>query len=69
MNCKQTHRYTDWLTDKQTYEQKSKNMKKPTMSVVNAGSSDTEYLYYPLDVEGVTLKGSLLPAHIRQSKQ
>ena len=30
---------------------------------------DTEYLYYPLDVEGVTLKGSLLPAHIRQSKQ
>ena len=26
---------------------------------------DTEYLYYPLDVEGVTLKGSLLPTSIR----
>ena len=35
------------------------------MSVVNAGPSDTEYLYYPLDVEDVNLKGSLLPAHIR----
>ena len=44
---------------------KSKNLKKPTMSVVNAGPPDTEYLYYPLEVEGVTLKGSLLPAHIR----
>ena len=29
------------------------------MSVVNAGHPDTEYLYYPLDVEGVTLMGSL----------
>ena len=44
---------------------KSKNLKKPTLSVVNAGPPDTEYLYYPLDREGVTLKGSLLPAHIR----
>ena len=44
---------------------KSKNLKKPTMSVVNAGPPDREYLYYPLDVEGVTLKGSLLPAHMR----
>ena len=26
---------------------------------------DTEYLYYPLNVEGVTQKGSLLPAYIR----
>ena len=25
-----------------------------------------EYLYYPLYVEGVTQKGSLLPAHIRK---
>ena len=65
MNCKQTHRYTDWLTNRQTYEQKSKNLKKPTLSVVNADPPDTEYLYYPLDVEDVTLKGSLLPAHIR----
>ena len=45
---------------------KSKDLKKPALSVVNAGLTDTEYLYYyPLDVEGVTLKGSLLPAHIR----
>ena len=44
---------------------KSKDLKKPTLSVVNAGPPDTEYLYYPLDVEGVTLKGSLLPAHAR----
>ena len=46
-------------------KQKSKNLKKPTMSVVNAGPPDTEYLYYALDVEGITLKRSLLPAHIR----
>ena len=32
------------------------------MAVVNAGPPDAEYLYYPPDVEGVTLKGSLLPA-------
>ena len=44
---------------------KSKNLKKPTLSVVNAGPPDREYLYYPLDVESVTLKVSLLPAHIR----
>ena len=44
---------------------KSKNLKKATLSVVNAGPPDTEYLYYSLGVEGVTLKGSLLPAHIR----
>ena len=44
---------------------KSKNLKTPTLSVVNPGPPDTEYPYYPLNVEGVTLKGSLLPAHIR----
>ena len=41
--------------------EKIKNLKANTV-VVNAGPPDTEYLYYPLDVEGVTLKGSLLPA-------
>ena len=35
------------------------------MSVVNAGPPDTECLHDPLDVEGVTLKGSLSPAHVR----
>ena len=44
---------------------KSKNLKKPTLSVVNAGPPDRECLYYALDVEGVTLEGSLLPAHVR----
>ena len=47
---------------------KSKNLKKTLLSVVNAGFPDREYLYYPLYVEGVTLKGSLLPAHIRQKQ-
>ena len=69
MNCKLTHRYTDWLTNRQTYEQKKKKSKKLTLSVVSTGPLDKEYLYYPLDVEGVPLKDSLLPAHIRYSKQ
>ena len=42
-----------------------KRLKNPTMSVANAGPPDTEYLYYPLHMEGVTLKGSLLSANIR----
>ena len=43
------------MTDKQT--QKRRKSKKSN-TVVNAGPPDTEYLYYPLDVEDVTLKGS-----------
>ena len=35
------------------------------MFFVNDCHPDTEYLYYPLDMEGVTLKGSLLPANIK----
>ena len=27
--------------------------------------TNAEYLYYPLDLEGVTLKGSLLPASVQ----
>ena len=30
--------------------------------IIHAGPPATEYLYHPLDVESVTLKGSLLPA-------
>ena len=41
-----------------------KNLKNLTL-FVSAGPPDTEYLYYPLDVEGVILKGSLLPASTR----
>ena len=62
INCNQIHRYRLNNTDKQT--QKGKKSQK-TNTVVNAGPPDTEYLYYPLDVDGVTLKGSLLPASTR----
>ena len=41
-----------------------KKSKKPTLSLINAGPQ-VEYLYYPLNVEGVTQKGSLLPAYVR----
>ena len=54
MNYKHTHRNKD--TDKKT-----------TLSAVNVGSQDTEY--YSLYVESVTLKGSLLQAHINKIKQ
>ena len=43
----------------------TQNLEKPTLSVINAGAPDTEYLYYSLNVEGVTQKGSLLAAYIR----
>ena len=41
--------------------QKRKIKKNPALSVVTTGVPDTEYLYYLLDVEGVTLKVPLLP--------
>ena len=44
---------TDWNEDKQLDTKTKKNIKKPTLSVVNAGPPDTEYLYYPLNLEGV----------------
>ena len=46
-------------------QKQRKILKKPTLSVINAGPPDTEYLYYPLNMEGVTQKRSLLPAYIR----
>ena len=52
------------MTQTKKWKQKRKKSKN-TNTVVNAGLTDTEYLYYPLDVEGVTLKGSLLPAITR----
>ena len=42
-------------------EKKSKTQTLLSMLV----SPDNEYLYYPLNVEGVTLKDSLLPANAR----
>ena len=33
------------------------------MSIVNAGPPYIMYLYYPLNVQGDTLMGSLLPAN------
>ena len=56
-----TDENTEWLEDTQTKKQ-IKNIQKPTAYVANAGTPDTEYLYFPLNVEGVTQKGSLLPA-------
>ena len=50
--------------DKQTDTKKEKKNLK-TNTDANAGPPDTACLYYPLDVEGVTLKGSLLPASLR----
>ena len=60
----QMKKLTDMKTNRWTQKQR-KNLKKPTLSVVNAGPPDTEYLPYPLNIEGVTQKSSLLPAHIR----
>ena len=45
-----------------SYKTKTKR-KKPSLSIVNAGPPDIMYLYCPLNVEGVTLTGSLLPAN------
>ena len=47
------------------WTQKQRKILKNQHCVINAGPPDTEYLYYPLNVEGVTQKGSLLPANIR----
>ena len=44
---------TDMKTNKWTQKQ-TKNIRKSTLPVVNAGSPDPDYLYYPLNVEGVT---------------
>ena len=55
---------TDMKTNTWTQNQ-SKNIKKTTLPVVDAGSPDPDYLYYPLNVDIVTQKGSLVPANIR----
>ena len=53
---------SDMKTQRWTQKQR-KNLKKPTLSTLTVPQVD--YLYYSLNVEGVTQKGSLLPAHIR----
>ena len=63
-----TDTQTDWHIDKQI-ARKRKKPKTPTLCwsiLVNAGLPDTTYLYYPLQVEGVSLKGTLLPVSIQQ---
>ena len=65
IDYKQVKKLTDTKTSRWT--QKQKNSLK-TNIVVNAVPPDTEYLYYPLNVEGVTQKSSLFPAHIRLKK-
>ena len=61
-DCTQAKKRTDMKTNRWT-EKQSKNIKKPAPSVVNAGFPDAEYLYFALNVEGVTQKSSLFPAH------
>ena len=55
---------TEMKTNRWTQKQR-KNLKNPTLSVVSANLPDIEYLYYSLNVEGVTQKVSLLAAHLR----
>ena len=55
--------HTDAQVEKLTYRKTDGHKKvKINTAVVNASPPDREYLYHPLDVEGVTLKGLLLPA-------
>ena len=54
--------YRHIMTVKQMGTKQKKNLKKQHCQ---CWSPDTEYLYYPLDVEGVTLEDSLLPANTR----
>ena len=63
IDCAQTKKLTNMKTSRWTQKQR-KNFKKPTLSAVNTGPTDTEYLCDPLNLVGVTQKGSLLPAHI-----
>ena len=56
---------TDIHKDKQLNTKTKNNLKKPTLSVVIASPPITEYLYYALNVEGLTQKDSLLPAYIK----
>ena len=65
IDCTQTKKLTEMKTNRWTQKQKT-SLK--TNTVVNVGLPDIEYLYYPLNIEGVTQKGSLLPAHIREKK-
>ena len=60
-NRLQTVEKTDWHEDSWTQKQR-KIFKKPTLSVVNAGHPDIEYLIYPQNVEVATQTVSLLPA-------
>ena len=53
---------TDTLATRWTHTKKTPEK---ANTVVNAGPPDIEYIYYPLDVKGFTLKGSLLSANTR----
>ena len=60
------YRYTDTHSDTQTNRgtQNRKKSKRPTLLSMLV-PPDTDYLYYPPDVEGVKLEGLLLPASIQ----
>ena len=56
------------LIDMKTYRRTQKQRKKfkNQHCLLSMLVLQIEYLYYPLNVESVTQKGSLLPAHIRK---
>ena len=64
-NTLDTDKKSDRQEDTRWRQKQRKNLKKPILFVFNAGPPDTKYLHYPLNVEGVTQKNSLLRARIR----
>ena len=56
---------SDRHEDKHMDTKTKQKYQKTTLPVVDAGSPDPDYLYYPLNVDIVTQKGSLVPANIR----
>ena len=59
----------NWLTWRHTDGHKNKNKNfKNQHCLLSILVPQIEYLYYPLNVEGATQTGSLLPAHIRENK-
>ena len=64
IDCTHMKRLTDMKTYRWTQKQ-NKKISKNQNCLFSMLVLKIEYLYYSLNVEGVTRKGSLLPAHIR----
>ena len=59
------NRHTDWLTHRPRDGHKKEKRNLKNQNFVNVSPPDAEYLYYSLDVEGVSLKCWLLPPSAR----